>query len=170
MSSASQGGGEVEGAGWHRCWGLGEGQGRKWKQNVCVICEMLSRRCRYSVCKTDGSSFLSALKRVQLCTVRYMRASVASVNRNGYDSVCAALPMIINTPCMSGSIRVDNVHSNRQTLRSSLSCRIKSNTLKTTTLRQHPGLCCSSKRKHFSLSHTARNYEVVPHSTSTVNG
>lgn len=44
MSSSSRERGEVVGAGWHRCWGLGEGQGRKRKQNVCIISEMLSRK------------------------------------------------------------------------------------------------------------------------------
>lgn len=51
---------------------------------MCVLFLRCYReRCRYSVCKTDGSSFLLALKQVQLCTVQYVRASVASVNRNG---------------------------------------------------------------------------------------
>lgn len=128
--------------------GQARGRGGRGSRMCVLFLRCYRERCRYCVCKTDGSSFLLALKRVQLCTVQYMRASVASVNRNGYVSVCAMLPMIINTPCVSGSIWVDNVHSNRQTLRSSLSSRIKSNTLKTTTLRQHPGQCCSS-RKHF---------------------
>lgn len=43
--------------------------------------------------------------------------------------------------------------------------RIKSNALKTTTLRQHPGRRCW---KTSSLSHTARNYTAVPNKLETL--